>query len=942
MGKCLNSFKEMTLSDDMINDEPILIMRESVMDYVRGIYMERMKRYIRRAVAIAAVCALIVGACGTCSVSAATPSPKLNVKTRIIYVGGSNLPEEDYSSDVYRLVVKNRPAKYSCSWTSSNENVATAEWVKYGKCDVTAHAPGTCTVTCDFLDKVSLTRYSLSAKIVVRKSAEAIALSGYTDEALDEGETMKLTPSFFFADGSAADSMTDSIRWMSSDEKVAAVDGNGTVTAVGNGTADITCYTVVPDDAKYDSIKYATAKKTVKVTVARSVPVGINAIKQLSLNSFVITFGSDVSNTVTKDNLVLSQNDFEESIGSIAFDKSGKSVTVTTYNELIAGVTYEVRLKDVELKNGLDGTFNATKGDPVRMELYTSVSGNRVIVNEYTAVGFRLFNEKGVDITPLDTSSTEYVNYSNNIKLSIQTGGESGVYCNDRSLFAWTEGLTFTITGEYKSLVFENNAYKEKVLCSASITAKTVTEADTVSFVGAMVTDSELKGASLDWGTDNDTLSVSDIEGYRLSARATDYKGNYIYSDDESSPLSFEFETSKAAFVGSDGTISPIAPGKDTILVKYSYNAADGTVKSSTIGAFNVKVTEARVPVKLECVQNGEVITYAGVSNRADVSETEFDVVLYDQFGKKLRMTLSDLTITPSESTAPPASVTINDDGSARVYIDANWYDFGADGSVVTHNYLIKYDNAVHGKIETGLLLYVMNPDSSLASTYMVDVYGDKDIRISSDSASLPVLRVKLYEMKGSVKNSLINLVYPSSYGVGVYGGTDTYYYRLFRIEEGRSTEVTTGTDISAIKPVCLSDTGTQLIKYPTGLYMLEVYKKEISNLGSIVDVNIASTSFVLTDNQNRVTVNQMSSSTQLPLSANSSEDDLKLVLLECFDIRIGNGTVGTTQINLVNPIKTSRAVFYRDINITESITIGGVTYALVHTVTINKAIKQK
>lgn len=905
--------------------------------------MNKIKRILRRTVAIAAVCTLLIGLVTPGAASAATtPSPKLNVKTRIIYAGGSTVLGDDYSSDVYRLVVKNRPAKYSCSWTSSNENVATVEWVKYGKCDVTAHAPGTCTVTCDFLDKVSFTRYSLSAKIVVKKSAAAITLSVPRKDALEEGDTMTITPSFFFADGSAADAMTDDIRWMSSNENVATVDGAGNVTAVGNGTADITCYTVVSDDVSHDDIKYATAKRSVSVTVAKTVPVGINAVKQKSLNCVVITFGSDVSKTVTKDNLVISQNDFEESISSVEFDKSGKTATVTTYSELVAGVVYDVRLKGVELRNGLEGTFKASKGEPVRMELYTSVSGNRVIVNEYTRVFFRLFNDHGVDITPLDTSSSEYVNHSNNIRLSVQTGNETGVYCNDRSLFAWTEGLTFTIIGEYRSLVFENNAYVEKILCSASITAKTVTEADTVTFVDATVTDSELKGASFDWKESNDTLSVSDIDGYRLTARAIDYKGNYIYSDDESSPLTFEFETSKAAFVGSDGTISPIAPGKDTILVKYSYNAADGTVKSTTVGAVNVKVTEARQPVKLECVQNGEVITYTGVSNRSEVSETEFDVVLYDQFGKKLRMTISDINITSAESTAPPASVTINDDGSARVSIDANWYDFGADGSVTTHHYEIKYDNAVLGKLGTAFDLYVMNPDSSLASTYTVDVYGDKDIRISSDSASLPTLRVKLYEMKGTVRNSLINLIYPSAYGFGAYGGADTYYYRLFRIEEGRSVEVTVGTDISTIKPVCLSDTGTQLIKYPTGLYLLEVYKKEITNLGSIVDVNVASTSFVLTDNQNRVTVNQVSSSTQLPLSANSTDDDLKLVLLECFDIRIGNGTVGTTQINLVNPIKTSRAVFYRDINITESITIGGVTYALVHTVTINQAIKTK
>lgn len=895
-------------------------------------------------VAMLAISALIIGVMEPCP-SMAGVTPSLNVKTKVMSLSAGN--------DTYQLKVVNKPAKYSCTWNSGDESVVTTEWVQYGKCNLQAVGAGTTTVTCEFIDKVSQTRYILTSKITVEdknavtaKHVAAITLAVSTNDPLGVGDTMKLTPALYYEDGSLAKDTTDLVRWVSSDEKILGVDKNGMVTAKGVGSADITCYTVASDKAADDLLSAATAKKSVTVMVKDVMAVGISSIMQKTVNSFDMVFASDVSGILKKEDISVSQNGVSEVVSDLSFSKDGKTATVTTYGDLGDKVPYDVEVASAGLKDVLKGAFTSSKGDPVRMELYTEVSGNRVVVNEYTTIGFRLYNAKGVDITPVDPTSSEYMAYANNIRIKAQNTGVNGVYCNDRSLFSWTEGLTFTITGEYKTLVYENNAYSEKLFCSASITVKTVTEAETINFVDAMVTDSELTGASLDWTKKEDTLSVSDEAGYRITARATDYKGNYIYSDTANSPLSFEFETSTAAFVGSDGTVTPIAVGKDLILVKYNVTGVDGSVKSTTIGTFTVNVSEARKPVKLAFMQNGEEVSFAGASNRTGVSETEFDAYLYDQFGKVIRMQESDITIVPTDvnngTVSPAPMITINNDGSVKVKFDALWYDFGADGSVIPHYYEFKYDNAVYGQIGSIFALYVMNPNESLPSTYQVEVYGNKDIMVSSQSDSLPVLDVRLYEMKGSVKNRLISLIYPGTYDGTVFADADTYFYKLYLLEDGKQTEITTGTEISLIKPVCLSDSGTQLIKYKTGVYKLDVYKKVITNQGNTAEVTVASTNFILTDNQSRVTVKQLSASTLRPLSINSTEEELKTVLLECFDIKIGSGTVGTTQISLVNPIKTSKAIFYRDITITESLNIGGVTYALVHTVTINQAVKQK
>ena len=114
-------------------------------------------------------------------------------------------------------------------WTSSNSKIARV--TQSGK--VTALQEGTVTITCTTIDG------SLKAKCTVKCiiPVEGVELSA-ASVTLQKGKTRTLT-----ATVSPKKATIKNVTWTSSDTKVATVDQNGKITAVGKGTAVITCTT---------------------------------------------------------------------------------------------------------------------------------------------------------------------------------------------------------------------------------------------------------------------------------------------------------------------------------------------------------------------------------------------------------------------------------------------------------------------------------------------------------------------------------------------------------------------------------------------------------------------------------------------------------------------------------------------------------------------------
>ena len=123
------------------------------------------------------------------------------------------------------IVVPDDATDKTVTWSTSDENIAAVD----ANGVVTAISAGTATITAMAGDKVALCQVTV----------ENIAVSGITlsqsAESLLKGEVLTLTATVV-----PADAFDKTVTWSTSDERIAAVDGNGVVTAVAEGTATIT------------------------------------------------------------------------------------------------------------------------------------------------------------------------------------------------------------------------------------------------------------------------------------------------------------------------------------------------------------------------------------------------------------------------------------------------------------------------------------------------------------------------------------------------------------------------------------------------------------------------------------------------------------------------------------------------------------------------------
>ena len=135
------------------------------------------------------------------------------------------------------------------TWTSSNTKIATID--ANGK--LKAVGPGAATVTCTVSAKSTGEKLaSNTCKVEIYKPVSKVALNTYSIKwPVGRQGTYKPTVS-------PSDATNKSLAWSSSNTKVATVDKNGKLKAVGAGTATITCTAKDGNGAK------ATCKVTVK------------------------------------------------------------------------------------------------------------------------------------------------------------------------------------------------------------------------------------------------------------------------------------------------------------------------------------------------------------------------------------------------------------------------------------------------------------------------------------------------------------------------------------------------------------------------------------------------------------------------------------------------------------------------------------------------------
>lgn len=138
------------------------------------------------------------------------------------------------------------PLDYTVTWKSSDEELLTVDEEGYFKA---GKGTGTATITASF--EFGGKTYSDECVVSVKKSVESLKMNKKKVE-LNVGETCALRVKF-----SPKDATIQTLKWYTEDEKIATVDENGVVTAVGQGT--VTVY-ALSDDGYFKSSSEVTVK----------------------------------------------------------------------------------------------------------------------------------------------------------------------------------------------------------------------------------------------------------------------------------------------------------------------------------------------------------------------------------------------------------------------------------------------------------------------------------------------------------------------------------------------------------------------------------------------------------------------------------------------------------------------------------------------------------
>lgn len=839
---------------------------------------------------------MIAGLLSPLAEAKAATSPKINYTSKTIFVGGSKV--NSYKGTV-SLKITNRPAKWSITWSSSNENVAT---VKYGTKKyfgkVTAVAPGTATITAKVTDKKTKKTTELSCKVTVKKNASKVEIVGKDKipESFDIGHGIeKLTARKYDEKGNEGSKyVTDYIAWKSSNTSVAKVTklsaNTCKITVVGAGESTITCYTYQGSATK--SIAKATATDTF-VIKGKSDTNALGTIKQTKPAEFTITYGSDMSKTLTKSNLKVTATPAggtakNVDIKSLTFDSTGKVATVTLLSSLADKTVVDVTYTDAAGKASKK-TFTASYGDIKTFTVTAEDGTTRAIANQYTKLKYTFFDANGVNVTP--STTTEYDNLvSKQVQVSLDGTSSTDALLVGHQIFFGAANKQATVKATYFTLKTTGDI---KVESTAVFTS--VSEAETLQFVDYQITNSTKMGSQLSWTTKSTTIAAGD-SGYRLVARFKNAAGKYYYTDDASSKFKVQLEnelSTSPLFVQPNGALSAFRAGTVTVNIYYD-NVA--------LKAVSITISAERA-ASIISVDKGEQT----VSSNPAYSTATYKVTVTDNLGDKMRVTnISDFKVECSTPIHPTPVTTINADGTVSVTLNGVGYAINGASSF---QYVITYGKAVPAQF----FFTVKDPVGN--STYSLELEDYYDIQFSDDLDQIPQIPLKLYELKNGAKyaESIVKKEANAHDG--------DYFYRVFL----NGSETSKGTAEDGRWLPFVTNAG-RISKADLGTYTVLVYKKQ----GTALNV-VTSKVFTLTDTQLELTFTKEKEKTTIPITSGASASTIASIVADMYKVTLGNQTINAAALVCEGYIATDKAVYVPTVKYYESIVINSVTYVIEH-----------
>jgi len=627
----------------------------------------------KKVLAFALAAAMVVTAVPATNAQAASTA-KLSAKKATVY------------SEGYKTVTVKTPKSWKSvkvTATSNKKSVAKVKKTAAKKIKVTGVKPGTAKVTVKVTYKTS-TKKNAKAKTkkltyTLKVAKVGVALSG--DSVVAIGSTTKLT-------NTKKNSSRAKITYTSSDDSIATVAADGTVTGVKAGKATITAKITVGKDS-------ATTTKDVEVK-----NYVLSTVAQNKLTELTATVTGNTKNLKPTDFVVKNETtNVVYPVSKVSVDsKDASKVTLTLFSELKDAATYDVTL------DGITKTFVASDGKVASIALDTAT----IPYATETEVKLVSKDANGVIVKEMKLDETD-ANYS----FTIDPKGNG--YTNGSKLYLNKIGDTAEATIEYKTGKYDQNGKPEGNIGPNKVT---ITAADQATVNGFAV---RIDAAGKKFDKAKDTNKIAKGETKVAYIKITDANGKEV-----SDYNNYSVESSDKASLMVSGSLA--ADPHCVYITAVKNGAAYLLIKKDNkiVGSVAIDVVAERTVATLELDKYSVTVSKsADLKNAIPVKAT-----VKDQYGDDIDATLTVECLSTDVKNLKAANVTGDTyytyDGKKTVT-----FNYTADAG----NYVYKISYKKDGKevVAKTVSVAVKTVDTSKVNGWKIDV-SNVDLKVDKDN----------------------------------------------------------------------------------------------------------------------------------------------------------------------------------------------------------------
>ena len=542
-----------------------------------------------------------------------------------------------------------------------------------------------------------------------------VALSG--DSVVAIGSTTKLT-------NTKKNSSRAKITYTSSDDSIATVAADGTVTGVKAGKATITAKITVGKDS---------AETTQDIEVKKFI---LNSVTQSKLRELTVDVAGDTKALKATDFTVVNpKTNVKYPVSKIAVDsKNTTKVTLTMFADLSDAADYDVTL------DGITKSFKATDGK------VTSISVEPLTIPYATEKEIKLVSKaaNGVIVKELP-----YGKADSSYTFTINTNGNG--YTSGSNLYLNKAGDTAVAEISYKSGKYDKDGKPVDDIPAQKVTITAVDQ----SAVSEFAVKIDKAGKSFDKAKDSNKIAVEDTTRTTAYFKIKDADGKEV-SDSvynkytvESSDKSVLMLDSNTITVDSNKTRSVVLKGVKVGTAYLLFKDRDNKI----VGSVAIDVVAKREVASITLDKN-----YLTISNTANTTRT-VKATLKDQYGDDWTLGTDYIKPEYKDSSNGEKLTNITVTGN-KVTVDV------AAAKIGTYNYYIQYWKDGKNPVSQVLTIVVSEPtdkaDSSKIDSYRVSFDNETvdttvkegNLDKTSDQADI---KANLIGLAGGVDKTVVN-----------------------------------------------------------------------------------------------------------------------------------------------------------------------------------------